>query len=68
LEIHLPLSRFIDEDRRSSFALRNRVLLAKTQQGPTWIPENDPFYDTSIAFDLGATDERTHDRTLYGRR
>jgi hypothetical protein len=52
----------------AEFALRNRVLLAKAQQGPTWIPEDDPFYDTSIAFDLGASDERTHDRTLYGRR
>ncbi len=52
----------------AEFALRNRVLLARAQKGPTWVPEDDPFYDPSIVFDLGATDERTHDRTLYRRR
>ncbi len=52
----------------AEFALRNRVLLAKAHEGPTSVPEDDPFYDASIAFDLGATDGRTHDRTLYGRR
>ncbi len=52
----------------AEFALRNRVLLARAHKGPTWAPEDDPFYDPSIVFDLGPTDERTHDRTLYGRR
>lgn len=27
----------------------------------------DPFFDMSIAFDIGSTDEMTHDRVLYGK-
>ena len=52
----------------AEFALRNRVLLAKASQDAPPVLDGDPFYDLSITFDLGATDERTHDRVLYGRR
>lgn len=52
----------------AEFALRNRVLLAKTAEDAHRVLENDPFYDLSITFDLGVTDERTIDRVLYGRR
>ena len=52
----------------AEFALRNRVLLAKASSEADRDLEGDPFYDLSITFDLGATDERTHDRVLYGRR
>jgi len=52
----------------SEFALRHRDLLARAASEPPGVPDNDPFYDLSIVFDLGRTDERTHDRLLYGRR
>lgn len=52
----------------AEFALRNRVLLAKAAGDVAPDLEGDPFYDPSIAFDMGPTDERTHDRVLYGRR
>jgi hypothetical protein len=52
----------------AEFALRNRVLLAKSSEDEPPDLEDDPFYDLSIVFDFGATDARTHDRVLYGRR
>lgn len=43
------------------------LLLRPTSAGAeTW--REDPFLDPSLAFDLGPTDERTHDRVLYGRK
>jgi len=52
----------------AEFALRHRVLLAKASEDVKPVSEDDPFYDLSIAFDIGATDAGTHDRVLYGRR
>jgi len=52
----------------AEFALRNRVLLASAAEVAPQSLDDDPFYDLSIVFDLGPTDERTHDRVLYGRR
>ena len=46
-------------------ALGNRGLLADPAEG---VRPNDSFWDTSLTFDLGRTEERTHDRVLYGRR
>lgn len=43
------------------------VLLRGTSESTvSW--REDPFLDPSLAFDLGRTDERTHDRALYGRK
>ena len=49
----------------ADLALGNRGLLADPAEG---VRPNDSFWDTSLTFDLGRTDERTHDRALYGRR
>jgi hypothetical protein len=54
--------------RLAEFALRNRALLAKSLSSETPDLARDPFYDTSTVFDAGATDARTLDRLLYGRR
>src|SRR2546427_8287628 len=51
----------------AEFALRHRILLAQASEEVKPVSEDDPFYDLSITFDIGATDERTHDRVLYGR-
>jgi len=52
----------------AEFALRHRESLAAGGEGDERIPEDDPLFDFSIVFDIGRTDERTHDRVLYGRR
>lgn len=51
----------------ADFALRHRELLADMASEATVHREDDPFFDLSLTFDLGKTDERTHDRVLYGR-
>ncbi len=51
----------------ATFALRNRALLATSSKESARSLETDPFYDMSIAFDIGKTDERTVDKVLYGR-
>ena len=51
----------------ATFALRNRALLAKSSRESARSLENDPFYDMSIIFDMGKTDERTVDKVLYGK-
>jgi len=51
----------------ATFALRNRALLASSSKDSARSLENDPFYDTSIVFDMGKSDERTVDKVLYGK-
>lgn len=51
----------------ATFALRNRALLASSSKDSARSLENDPFYDASIVFDMGKTDERTVDKVLYGK-
>ncbi|OGS49927.1 MAG: hypothetical protein A3K65_09880 [Euryarchaeota archaeon RBG_16_68_12] len=51
----------------AEIALADRRLLARAAEGPS-VREDDPFFDLSLVFDLGPTDERTHDRVLYGRK
>src|SRR3989304_1554035 len=48
-------------------ALADRRLLARAAEGPS-VREEEPFFDLSLVFALGPTDERTHDRVLYGRK
>ena len=52
----------------SEFALRNRELLSESSEIWGRIGEDDPFFDPALIFDLGRTDERTHDRVLYRKR
>lgn len=52
----------------AEFALRHRELLAEESAGLQAVPEDDPFFDLSIAFDMGPTDARTLNRLLYGRK
>ncbi len=51
----------------ADFAARNREALAYSEEQPEEL-RDDPFFDLSLIFDLGPTDERTHDRLLYRRR
>lgn len=51
----------------AEFALRHRELLADAIAKKDISREDDPFFDLSLTFDLGRTDEKTHDRDLYGR-
>lgn len=50
----------------AEFALRHRELLAAAAERDVR-RDDDPFFDLSLTFDLGRTDEKTHDRVLYGR-
>ena len=52
----------------TEFALLHRDLLAASAEDINRPTEGDPLFDSSITFDIGATDERTHDRLLYGRK
>lgn len=52
----------------ADFALRHRALLAKSKGELAQSRDRDPFFDATLVFDVGRTDERTHDRTLYGGR
>ncbi|HEX9340482.1 MAG TPA: hypothetical protein VF992_04850 [Thermoplasmata archaeon] len=52
----------------AEFALRHRELLAEESTEFEAVPEEDPFFDLSIVFDMGRTDARTIDRLLYGRK
>ena len=52
----------------AEFALRQRALLAASVNESSIDFEKDPFFDLSIAWDLGRTDARTVDRVLYGRK
>ena len=52
----------------AEFALRNRGLLPESADDIERPRDDDPFFDRSLTFDFGPTDERTHDRLLYGRK
>jgi hypothetical protein len=47
------------------FGLKHRDMLAASELDR--FHREDPFFDLSLTFDLGPTDERTHNRLLYGR-
>lgn len=51
----------------AEFALRHRDILSRAADELALVPPDDPFFDLSLAFDLGRTDERSHDRLLYGK-
>jgi hypothetical protein len=51
----------------ADFAARNREALTHSEEQLGQL-RDDPFFDLSLTFDLGPTDERTHDRLLYRRR
>jgi hypothetical protein len=51
----------------TEFALRHRGLLVEAGDDADRLLADDPFFDLSLSFDMGRTDERTHDRILYGR-
>jgi len=51
----------------ATFALHNRALLASSSKESARSLENDSFFDASIVFDIGKTDERTVDKVLYGK-
>ena len=51
----------------AEFALRHRELLAEASAEALIAREDDPFFDLSLTFDLGRSDEKTHNRVLYGR-
>lgn len=52
----------------ADFALHHRGLLAESADDIERPRGDDPFFDRSLTFDFGPTDERTHDRLLYGRK
>jgi hypothetical protein len=51
----------------ADFALRNRALLARWAAEKSQDLEGHPFFDASFVFDLGPTDESTHDRVFDGK-
>lgn len=51
----------------AEFALRHRDILSRAADELALVPPDDPFFDLSLTFDLGRTDERSHDRLLYGK-
>jgi hypothetical protein len=52
----------------ADFAMQNRALLVRWAAENPQDLEGDPFFDASLVFDLGPTDESTHDRVLHGKR
>lgn len=54
-------------DALADFALRNRDLLGSDPEELNRPRDDDPFFDPDLTFDFGRTDERSHDRVLYGR-
>lgn len=52
----------------AEFALRHRDMLTRASDELALVPPDDPFFDLRLTFDLGRTDERSHDRLLYGKR
>lgn len=63
---HRKWSRGEVVERLAEFALDHRDLLASSGSEETLDRRNDPFFDLSIVFPGGPTDERTIDRVLYG--
>lgn len=51
----------------ADFAARNRDLLARSVPDMERPLPDDPFFDATLTVDVGRTDERTHDRLLYGK-